>query len=129
MMRCTLNLRKVFHYERIKKRPSVAPTTESIWAQTSPQYIYDKLSVGLIEKGFHKSNIDPCLFLKRDMVCVIYVDDTILAGPDSQVLEEEIKGLGVADDEQRHKFELRTEGEVGDFWVSEFRSTATTNLY
>jgi len=53
--------------------------------------------------------------MKKDIICVVYVDDTILAGPDPDALEKEIKGLGVSDDEQRHKFELRDEGEVGDF--------------
>jgi hypothetical protein len=38
-----------------------------------------------------------------------------MAGPDSDAIEREIKGLGIRDDEQRHSFELRDEGEVGDF--------------
>ena len=49
------------------------------------------------------------------MICVVYVDDTILAGPDINAIEEEIRGLGVSKDEQRHTFQLRDEGEVGDF--------------
>ena len=49
------------------------------------------------------------------MICVVYVDDTIIAGPDSAAIEELIHSLGVAKDEQRHTFELRDEGEVGDF--------------
>jgi hypothetical protein len=43
------------------------------------------------------------------MICVIYVDDTIIAGPNGDAIEEEIKGLGVGDNEHRHTFELRTE--------------------
>ena len=81
----------------------------------APKTFYEKLSCGLIERGFHQSNLDPCLFLKRNMICVIYVDDTILAGPDGDELEKEIAGLGVSSNEQQHKFELRNEGEVGDF--------------
>ena len=53
--------------------------------------------------------------MKRDMICVVYVDDTIFAGPDTKAIEEVIAGLGVQNDEQRHTFELRDEGEVGDF--------------
>jgi histone deacetylase 1/2 len=45
----------------------------------------------------------------------VYVDDTILCGPDNDVLEAEIRGLGVNNLEQRHSFQLRDEGEVGDF--------------
>ena len=43
------------------------------------------------------------------------MDDTIIAGPDSSAIEEIISSLGIAREEQRHCFELRDEGEVGDF--------------
>ena len=53
--------------------------------------------------------------MKAGVICVINVDDTILAGPDSKAIEEVITSLGVENEEQQHKFELRDEGEVGDF--------------
>ena len=51
--------------------------------------------------------------MKKDMICVIYVNDTVLASPDAKALEEIITSLGIAEKEQRHTFELRDEGEVG----------------
>lgn len=81
----------------------------------APKTFFDKLRAGLLERGFTPSNIDPCLFMKGDMICVVYVDDTILCGPSSDALEAEIRGLGVNNLEQRHAFQLRNEGEVGDF--------------
>ena len=81
----------------------------------APKTFYEKLRDGLIERGFTQSKIDPCLFMKKDLVCVVYVDDTIFAGPNADILEAEITGLGVCKDEQRHTFQLRDEGEVGDF--------------
>jgi hypothetical protein len=81
----------------------------------APKTFFDKLRAGLLERGFIPSNIDPCLFMKGNMICVVYVDDTILCGPDSSALEAEIQGLGVNNLEQRHAFQLRDEGEVGDF--------------
>jgi hypothetical protein len=53
--------------------------------------------------------------MKAGCVCVVYVDDTIFAGPDAEVIAAEIKSLGVPDDEHQHTFQLRDEGEVGDF--------------
>ena len=53
--------------------------------------------------------------MKEGILCVVYVDDTIFAGADEAVLEEEIRALGVSDTEQQHKFQLRNEGEVGAF--------------
>ena len=81
----------------------------------APKTFFDKLSAGLIERGFTPSAHDPCLFMKKDMICVVYVDDTIIAGPDSDAIEHEIKLLGITNDEYHHKFQLRDEGEVGDF--------------
>ena len=49
------------------------------------------------------------------MICVVKVDDTILAGPNAKSIKEEIKGIEIRQDEQRHSFELRDEGEVGYF--------------
>ena len=81
----------------------------------APKTFYEKLRDGLLERGFVQSMIDPCLFMKQDMICVIYVDDTIITGPDEQAIEDLITSLGVADEEQVHTFELRDEGEVGAF--------------
>jgi hypothetical protein len=53
--------------------------------------------------------------MKKDMICVVYVDDTILTGPDAQAIENVIKSLVIKKDDQMHTFELRDEGEVGDF--------------
>jgi hypothetical protein len=81
----------------------------------APKSFYDKLRSGLIERGFTQSNLDPCLFMKHNMICLIYVDDTIITGPDSAAIEHLIKDLGVKSDDHLHTFELRDEGEVGDF--------------
>ena len=81
----------------------------------APKTFFDKLKAGLLERGFRQSELDPCLFMKADLFCLVYVDDTILAGPNKSAIEDEIKGLGVSTSEQRHEFGLRDEGEVGDF--------------
>ena len=48
--------------------------------------------------------------MKENMICLVYVDDIILASFDSEVIERKITGLGVSTDEQRHQFQLRDEG-------------------
>ena len=65
----------------------------------APKTFFEKLKAGLLERGFIQSEIDKCLFMKRDMICVVYVDDTIFAGPDTKAIEEVIAGLGVQNDE------------------------------
>jgi hypothetical protein len=80
-----------------------------------PHAFFEKLRTWLLERGFTQYQFDPCLFLKKNMICVVYVDDTIFAVPDGALIDAEIKGLGVNSKEQIHSFELRHEGEVGDF--------------
>ena len=81
----------------------------------APRTFFEKLRDGLLERGYTQSQNDPCLFMKRGILCVVYVDDTIFAGADSALLESEIRQLGVSDTEQQHSFQLRNEGEVGAF--------------
>jgi hypothetical protein len=84
---------------------------------------------GLLERGYSQSEIDPCLFLKEGIMCVVYVDDTIFAGADPDALEHEIKTLGVNETTQRHKFQLRNEGEVGAFLGIQITKTGTNEFY
>ena len=59
--------------------------------------------------------MDKCIFVKENVICVVYVDDTILTSPDAKALEQMIASLGIGDEEQRYMFELQDESEVGDF--------------
>ena len=98
------------------KRDMVLKLLKSLYRlKQAPKTFFDKLRAGLLERGFTHSILDPCLFMKNEMICVTYVDDTIIAGPDATEIEKLITSLGIAKNEQRHTFELRDEGEVGDF--------------
>jgi hypothetical protein len=81
----------------------------------APKTFYKKLSAGLKQRGFIQSKHDTCMFLKQYLIFIIYVHDTIFAGPDELKIAEEIAGLGISKYETQHSFQLRDEGEVGDF--------------
>jgi len=51
------------------------------------------LKEGLLKENFRQSEVDPCLFLRKDCILVVYTDDTILFGPDQSVLINTIKSL------------------------------------
>ena len=61
----------------------------------SPRTFYQHQSQGLQNRGWIPSVIDPCLFMKEQMICVIYVDGTIFAGPSQTDIDREIKLLGM----------------------------------
>jgi hypothetical protein len=69
------------------------------------QHLVNKLK----QVGFIPSEIDECLFYKGKSVFVLYTDDSILAGPDPQELDDiiqEMKAVGL---------NLTVEGNISDF--------------
>ena len=103
-------------FARKDKQNLVLKLIKSLYGlKQAPKSCFDKISSGLRERGFVQSELDPCLCLKKDLICVIHVDDTILAGPNPVALDDLITDLGISSDEHCHSFDLRDEGEVGDF--------------
>ena len=45
----------------------VKPKHKRIW--------YEKLRNGLLERSFVMRKVDPCLFMSKTVICVVYVDD------------------------------------------------------
>ena len=67
------------------------------------------LKSGLISLGFKASEHDPCLYIKEDVICVIYVDDTLFFSKDPSKVDKVISNL------QKLNFELTDEGDVDAF--------------
>ena len=65
----------------------------------APRAWYDKLSSFLLTLGFQQSKSDSSLFIysKKDIILflLVYVDDVLLTGNDSQVMSDIIRQLGV----------------------------------
>jgi hypothetical protein len=54
----------------------------------APTTFFEKLRYGIVQRGFVQSIHDPCLLMKKYLICVIYVDDTIFSGPDAAKIQE-----------------------------------------
>ena len=72
------------------------------------------LKAGLLKIGFKQSKVDPCLYLKEDIICAIYVDDTIFWSPNEVNIDKIISELNVLN------FDLTDKGEVDSFLGIEF---------
>ena len=81
----------------------------------APKTFFDKLKAVLLERNFVQSQIDKCLFMKGNIICLVYVDDKILCVPNLDEINEEIRGLRTKGEDQVHSFQLKDEGQVGDF--------------
>lgn len=80
-----------------------------------PKTFFVKLSAGLVEGRFIVSNHNPYVFMKKDRICIVNVNNTIIAGTDSNKIDELVKDLIVSDQNYVHNFQLRDEGEIGYF--------------
>ena len=95
----------------------------------SPRTFYQHLSQGLKNRGWTPSAIDPCLFMKQKMICVIYVDDTIFAGPTQTAIDNEVKQLGIKLETEEQPFEFRDEGEVSAFLGIKIEKKGKSEFY
>ena len=51
---------------------------------------YEKLRNGLLERGFVMSKVDPCLFMSKTVICVVYVDDCLFWAHSQSEINKEI---------------------------------------
>jgi hypothetical protein len=74
---------------------------------------FDKLRESLHARKFKQSSVDPCLFVRHDIIIVVYVDDCLLFARDDKILDDFIQDL-------KSDFNLTCEGDVGAFLGIQF---------
>jgi hypothetical protein len=77
-------------------------------AREAPRTWYDYLRKGLLARGFKQSALDPCLFIHKDMVLLLYVDDACIFCRDSKKVDDMLQSLGI-------DYELEDEGDVAAY--------------
>lgn len=55
--------------------------------------LHEHCTKGLIDRGFTRSNVDPCLFCKRDLVLILCVDDCCIFGTSKEKINEFVESL------------------------------------
>ncbi len=73
---------------------------------------YEHLVAKLIKIGFVPSKVDNCVFYKGKAMYVLYTDDSILAGPDKQELDDIVKQI---QDPDQGGLDITVEGDISDF--------------
>lgn len=99
-----------FRYEGSNSSNYVLRLRKNLYGLKQAAYNWNvMLTEGLKQIGFTQSKHDPCLFFKENIVCVIYVDDTIFFSKNDALINQTIKDLQDAD------FVLTDEGQVDAF--------------
>jgi hypothetical protein len=82
---------------------------------------FDKLRDSLLSRGFKQSSIDPCLFIRKDIILIVYVDDCLLFARNGAILDTFITSL-------QSEFNLTCAGDVGAFLGIQFTRTSAGRL-
>lgn len=96
----------------INKRAYVIELKSSLYGlkQSSANW-YDCLKKGLERRGFVESKADPCVFMKKGMIILTYVDDCILIANKKEMLDQFIYSLANGIE----KFEFTDEGPMDKY--------------
>jgi hypothetical protein len=54
---------------------------------------FNKLCQHLLHRGFVQSSMDPCLFYRKDVIIIVYVDDCLLFSSSDKTLDDLISSL------------------------------------
>jgi len=75
----------------------------------APRYFFKHLSSRIAKAGCQPSNLDPCLFLSKDVVVICYVDDLLVYGRSDEAIDAFISRMAAQD------VKLRREGTAEGF--------------
>ena len=89
----------------------VLKLNRNVYGQKQASRVWNKfLEEKLInEAGFKKSKVDDCVFYKNKTMYMLYTDDSILAGPDKNEIDQIIKDI------QNTGLNITREGDIKDF--------------
>ena len=73
----------------------------------------DHLHTGLIERGWSQSKIDKCLYIKQDLLLILYVDDACLISANKSSILQEIQSL-------QKDYSLTDDGDLHDYLGTRF---------
>ena len=69
---------------------------------------FKHLKNGLLKRGFTQSNVDPCLFHKKDLILITYVDDCIVISPDDKLIDDWVEDM-------KKDYALEDEGDINAY--------------
>ena len=100
-------------FGRKNKQDKVLKLNSSLYGLwQAPKTFFEKLREYSKERGFIQSQIDKCIFLNKDMICVVYIDATIVAGPASKKISDLITSLGLLENNGQLLLSSQREGKL-----------------
>ena len=73
------------------------------------------LHAGLTKRGWNQSHIDQCLYVKKDLLLILYVDDACFISVNKSSILNDIDSL-------QNGFNLTDDGELHDYLSTRFQN-------
>jgi hypothetical protein len=101
------------HYIQLKKNLYCCKQATRNWFQ--------HLDAGLKALGFRQSTTDPCLYLRKDYIMVVYTDDCLIFAPENDTINTLVASLS-------ELYKLEDQGDVHDYLGLRIEKDPTNKL-
>ncbi len=106
-----LHIPRGFNIDNGDNKDYVLKVHRNIYGQKQAGRVWNKYLVNKLteEVGFVQSKVDECVFYRGKTMYALYTDDSILAGPDKNEIDD------IISDMKKAKLDITEEGELEDF--------------
>lgn len=108
------------------KREYIILLKKSLYGLKQASYNwFEKLKLGLEDRGFRASNIDPCIFINKEMIILVYVDDCVLIEKTPGSVDKFIKSMEAGEE----KFIFTDDGDLKNYLGVEIERLGNSTLH
>ena len=107
-----LRLPQGYKRKGMTRKSHVLKLKRNVYGQKQAGRVWNQyMDQGMKSIGFTPSKFDPCLYYRKSIVFLVYIDDCIVFGPDDLAIDEVVADLR----KSTQNFTIDDQGEVGDF--------------
>ena len=107
-----MRLPQGYKCEGITCKTHALKLVRNIYGQKQAGRVWNKhMDQGMKEIGFKPSAFDPCLYYRRAILFLVYIDNCIIFGPDRPSIDAVVADLRACS----HRFTVDDQGDIGDF--------------
>ena len=97
--------------------------------KSAPKAFFTHLKSNLEAIGFEQAiDVDPCLFISDKVICLVYVDDTLLHAKDSKDIDDVIEKLTKPKSDGGREMALEVEDDVAGFLGVDIKKDPVTGV-
>ena len=107
-----MRLPQGYKREGISRKTHALKLMCNVYGQKQASRVWNKyMDQGMKEIGFKPSAFDPCLYYRRAIIFLVYIDDCIIFGPNRCSIDAVVADLQACS----CRFTIDDQGDIGDF--------------